>query len=73
MKWLDHVPWWVLALTAVALGLAPFQGQPHLLEKLGMLAAGQLQRPLDIFDLLLHASPLLLILLKLWRTMRASP
>jgi len=72
MKWLDQVPWWVLAVMAVALGLAPFQGQPHLVEKLGMLAAGQLQRPLDIFDLLLHGSPLLLILLKMLRTIRAS-
>jgi len=34
-------------------------------EKLRMLVNGQLIRPLDIFDLLLHAAPLLLILVKL--------
>lgn len=47
-----------------ALGLmaAPFGQAPHLAEKLRMLAAGELTRPLDIFDLALHgALPLYLL------------
>jgi hypothetical protein len=35
------------------------------LEKLRMLANGQLIRPLDIFDLLLHGAPVLLVVGKL--------
>jgi hypothetical protein len=30
-------------------------------------------RPLDIFDLAMHAAPLLLVALKLWRQWRAPP
>jgi hypothetical protein len=32
-----------------------------------MLSQGTLVRPLDIFDLLMHGTPLLLVALKLWR------
>lgn len=57
-------PAWVVALT---LGLAPFTPEPHVLEKLRMLAAGELTRPLDWFDLALHGLPWLVLLAKLWR------
>jgi hypothetical protein len=39
-------------------------------EKLRMLSQGTLVRPLDIFDLLMHATPLLVVLIKLWRQWR---
>lgn len=62
MKWLDAVPLWLLVAGAVFLGMAPFVPEPHLWEKLKMLAGGTLSRPIDIFDLLLHgAFPVLLI------------
>jgi hypothetical protein len=42
-------------------------------EKLKMLAAGTLSRPIDIFDLLYHGAPWLLLALKLVRmTQRRS-
>lgn len=43
------------------LGFAPFFPQPHIVEKLRMLMAGTLTRPLDIFDLAWHAWPFLLL------------
>jgi hypothetical protein len=46
---------------ALLLGLAPFYPQPHIVEKLRMLAAGTLQRPIDIFDLFWHAWPFALL------------
>jgi hypothetical protein len=67
MTWLDKIPLAPLALIAVLLGLAPFVPEPHLWEKLKMLAAGTLSRPIDIFDLLLHATPLVVLVLKLGR------
>jgi hypothetical protein len=67
MTWLDKIPLAPLALIAVLLGLAPFVPEPHLWEKLKMLAAGTLSRPIDIFDLLLHATPIVVLLLKLAR------
>jgi hypothetical protein len=60
----------VLIFLCLTLGLAPFAPQPHVVEKLRMLFAGTLARPIDIFDLLLHATPWALLLIKLvldWR------
>jgi len=65
MKWLDTIPLVVLMPVAVILALAPFQPEPHLWEKLKMLADGTLSRPIDIFDLFLHGTPLVLLVLKL--------
>jgi hypothetical protein len=67
MKWLDRIPLGALLLPAVLLGLAPFSPEPHLLEKIRMLSQGTLHRPIDIFDLLLHGTPVVLVVLKLWR------
>lgn len=70
LRLLDRLPWIPLLIGAVLLGLAPFHPQPHLLEKLAMLADGTLVRPLDIFDLCLHGVLPLLVLGKLLRTMQ---
>jgi len=64
MKWLDRIPYMLLVPLAIFLALAPFSPEPHLWEKLKMLFAGTLLRPIDIFDLFLHGTPLLLLLLK---------
>jgi len=65
MKLLDSIPLSVLLPLAVVMALAPFVPEPHLWEKLKMLASGTLVRPIDIFDLFLHGTPLLLLVLKL--------
>ena len=67
MEWLDKIPWWMAIAAALTLGLAPFFPEPHLWEKLKMLAQGTLVRPIDIFDLLMHGAPWLVVLLKLMR------
>ncbi len=67
MSFLDQFPLPLLILAALTLGLAPFFPEPHIWEKLRMLVAGTLVRPIDIFDLLLHAAPWLLLLAKLIR------
>lgn len=70
LRWLDRIPLAVLVIAALLLGPAPFLPEPHLWEKLKMLVAGTLVRPIDIFDLLWHAAPLLLLGLKLARLAR---
>ena len=67
MEWIDETPVGFFALVALTLGLAPFLPEPHVWEKLKMLTSGELSRPLDIFDLLLHGTPWLLLCLKLVR------
>ena len=65
MQWLDKISLPIIGILVATLGLAPYLPQPHVVEKLGMLFAGELSRPIDIFDLFLHGTPLLLLLLKL--------
>ncbi len=67
MSWLDKIPLQMIVLPAVLLALAPFYPEPHLWEKLKMLADGTLSRPIDIFDLLMHGTPMLILVLKLIR------
>jgi len=65
-KWLSKFPLALLVVLCLTLGLAPFTPLPHLLEKLKMLVSGELVEPVDIFDLLLHGSPWMLLSLKLY-------
>ena len=62
---IDKIPLLILVALALTLGLAPFVPEPHLVEKLRMLRQGTLTKPLDIFDLLMHATPWALLILKL--------
>lgn len=52
---------------ALLLGLAPFVPQPHIVEKFRMLAAGTLKRPIDMFDLVWHTWPFVLLGYRLFR------
>jgi hypothetical protein len=63
MEFVAKLPWGLLILACLTLGLAPFS-PPHIWEKLQMLARGQLVRPIDWFDLVLHATPWVLLVLK---------
>jgi hypothetical protein len=76
LGWLDHVPLVPLAIGAVLLGLSPPLEEPHLWEKAKMLMDGEQLRPVDLFDLIMHASlPFLLALklLRLYQSRGSSP
>jgi hypothetical protein len=57
----------MIAPMALLLALLPFFPEPHLWQKLKMLAAGTLERPIDIFDLFLHGALLIPLSVKLIR------
>jgi len=67
MAWIDSLPLTTLIMVALLLGLAPFVPEPHLFEKMRMLMAGTLVKPIDIFDLLMHGAPVVLLMVKLGR------
>lgn len=67
MAWLDEFSLILIILACLLLGLAPFTPEPHIWEKLKMLFNGTLVRPMDIFDLLLHGTPFVVLVLKLVR------
>lgn len=73
MTFLDRIPLSTFVIAALTLGLAPFTPEPHVWEKLKMLASGTLTQPIDIFDLLLHGTPWLALAAKLIRQSSPPP
>ena len=61
----NRIPLLLLLALCLTLGLAPFRPMPHLVEKLEMLFAGNLTATLDVFDLILHTAPWVLLASKL--------
>ncbi|WP_292313155.1 RND transporter [Marivivens sp.] len=72
MAFLDTLPWNLVILACLTLGLAPFFPEPHIWEKLKMLAAGELAKPIDIFDLVMHSAPFVVLFAKGLRTVMAG-
>jgi hypothetical protein len=72
-RWLERLPWSVVLIACASLGLAPFVPVPHVVEKLGMLFRGQLVRPIDWFDLVMHGAPWALLVGKAVVVVRRRP
>ncbi len=67
MSFLDQLPYPLLIVITTFMLLAPFSPEPHLVEKWRMFRQGTLRRPIDIFDVVFHLAPAVLLLLKLAR------
>jgi len=67
MNWLDKIPLVPLVFAAIIMAVLPFGATPHLAEKLAMLVDGTLQRPIDVFDLLMHGTASALLIIRLFR------
>ena len=67
LDFIDKIPYPMLTILAIFMLLAPFVPMPHALEKLIMLKNGELKRPLDIFDLIMHLTPFVVLMIKLGR------
>jgi hypothetical protein len=70
---LQSLPWPLVIMACVTLGLAPFRPMPHVWEKLRMLMGGSLSAPADIFDLLMHGLPWIILALKLALGRKSKP
>ena len=66
LKIIDKIPLAPLLFIAVFFAIIPIT-QSHLVEKIGMLAQGTLVKPIDIFDLFMHGTPSVLVVIKLVR------
>ena len=64
LDFLDNLPMTAVVFLCLTLGLAPY-APPHLYEKLRMLFRGELVRAIDWFDLVMHAAPWVLLVVKL--------
>ena len=67
MKPLDTISWPIIIILCLTLGLAPYLPEPHVWQKLNMLLQGTLTQGVDIFDLIFHGSPWLLLIAKMIR------
>lgn len=73
MRYIDQIPYPLLIVVSVFMLGAPFQPEPHLVEKWAMLRAGALSKPLDIFDVIWHLLPVALLVVKTLRLWRSIP
>ena len=75
MKFIDNFSFPTLIFMATILAIVPYPMQeiPHSLEKIQMLFAGQLTKPLDIFDLIMHTGLIFVLLIKSYRHMNNKP
>jgi hypothetical protein len=66
MKYIDSLPFSTLIIMAIMLAIVPYPmgAMPHSLEKIQMLFAGQLTKPLDIFDLIMHTGLIVVLCIK---------
>jgi len=64
MKPLDTISWPLVIGLCLTLGLAPYVPEPHIWQKLQMLLNKTLTKPEDVFDLVFHGVPWLLLLAK---------
>ncbi|MGB0960903.1 MAG: RND transporter [Halocynthiibacter sp.] len=73
MTFMRGLSWPIVVGLVVVLGLAPFQPEPHIWEKLKLLMAGQLRAPIDIFDFVFHGAPWGLLIVKGIDALRHKP
>jgi len=64
LKFLNKLPYSTLILATIFMLLTPISPMPHVVEKFLMIKNGALYKPLDIFDLFFHLSPLILLITK---------
>ncbi len=72
LKLLDSITLPIFIVLCLSLGLAPFLPEPHLVQKVRWLLSGELTRLIDIFDLILHGMPWVLLLMKLALILKTS-
>ena len=65
IEFTKRISWPIALVGCLTLGLAPFTPMPHIYEKIEMLVHGQLKMPIDIFDLLFHSVPWIVLSLKI--------
>ncbi len=73
LQFIDKLPYPTLIIVALLMLAAPFVSEPHLLEKMRMLMDGTLTKPLDMFDVVWHLLPAILLGVKFVRSRRNQP
>lgn len=67
LGFIDRMPFVMLVVATVMLGLAPFFPEPHLVEKARWIITGHPFKPIDVFDVFWHLWPFALVVIKVAR------
>lgn len=67
---ITSIPWSIIIILCLTVGLAPFSPEPHLLEKIRLIFLGQLHSLVDIFDFFFHLSPFVLFIIKTFTSIK---
>lgn len=68
MKIIDKIPLVPLIIISLLMIGAPFMPEPHLVEKYGMLMSGKLNKMMDLFDVVWHLLPAMILSIKVYFT-----
>ena len=60
-QWVMGLPYGLLFVMAGFMALAPFQPEPHLVQKFNWLISGVPFKAIDVFDVVWHLLPMILI------------
>ena len=71
-EFIDRLPLPTLVMASVLLGLAPLFPEPHLVEKARWLMEGHPFKLIDVFDVLMHAAPMVLLGVRLARLRKTA-
>jgi len=63
-KWLEPIPFGLLTLISIWMLIAPIFPEPHLVQKAMWLVQGQAFKAIDVFDVVWHLFPSILLLIK---------
>lgn len=72
LGFIDSLPLATLVMASILLGLAPLFPEPHLVEKTRWLMEGHPFKLIDVFDVLMHGAPLVLLAVRLARMRKAA-
>jgi len=65
-NWIAGLPYGLLVVMALFMAIAPIQPEPHLVQKFQWLMNGSPFKLIDVFDVVWHLLPTILIALKVW-------
>lgn len=72
-RWLISLPYSLLLVMAAFMALAPFQPEPHLVQKFNWWVSGTAFKAIDVFDVVWHLLPFILIAIKWVLTHSKTP
>lgn len=63
-KWIDSIPTGILVFFSIWMLIAPIHPEPHLVQKFSWIMESKSFKAIDVFDVIWHLLPSILLLIK---------